>query len=231
MKLRIDVDLGREGANWVIPGPSTLYFMASGHFAPDYPYRYAIPDNLVRLIARVDQGSEEHARFLARIVHEDHPERERLPVGVIAQRLSEIILSLRDSDRLILLTNEFIDQQIERAIAGSFDEGDYDVSLSPKRNFMSDYFSRAISWSKKTGAVIVETTGRRFFDLGRNIVALQLPQKADAIIKDKRAFLGRIYKVPGGEAAKWFIGVSIAVGGLAHPVLGPIGVGIAFADP
>lgn len=226
-----NINIGTNDPTWIIPGLSSLYHMASGSFVFDSPYRFAIPGNLIKLLEFVDKGSEEHAEFLKHIVLEDHADKQELSGDEIAASLIPIFAELEGLDRLVVISRDMIDQEIEEALSDSFADDGYNISLSPKRNFVRDYFSRALSYSKKTGAIIIETTKNKFVALGEYIVSLQLPNKADAFVKDKQKFISRVFSFRGGKWTKWFIGASISVGGLAYPPLGVLGVGIAFADP
>lgn len=226
-----DIKIGSTDPEWIIPGPSSLYFIASGGAVLDSPFRYAIPENLMKLLDMAAEGSEEHVKFLSRVVLEDHPDREQLPIDVIVAHLRGFFAELYELDHLTVIRDEDVDPVIEEAIIDSFEEGGYDISLSPKKNFIRDYFARALSWSKKTGAVLIESTKKSFVALGDYIVSLQLPQKADALVKDKQRFVNRVFRFSGGKSVKWVLGLTIAVSGLAYPPLGVIGVGIAFIDP
>ena len=75
-----DIRIGSTDPQCIIPGPSSLYFIASGGAVLDSPFRWAIPENLVRLIDIAAEGSEEHMHFLSRVVLEGHPDREQLSV-------------------------------------------------------------------------------------------------------------------------------------------------------
>lgn len=83
MKRDLDIRIGTHEPDWVIPGPSSLYYIASGAFRFNSPFRFAIPDNLMRLLDLAAQGSDEHIRFLSRIVLEDHADQESLPADTI----------------------------------------------------------------------------------------------------------------------------------------------------
>jgi hypothetical protein len=231
MKRDFDIRIGTHEPDWVIPGPSSFYYMASGAFRFNSPFRFAIPGNLMRLLDLSAQGSEEHIRFLIRIVLEDHSDREPLPADTITSNLRGIFGEFQSLDRFFVITDEAIEPSVEEAIAGSFEDKDYEISLSPRRNFIRDYFAKALSWSKKTGAVIIESTKKSFVALGDYIVSLQLPQKVDAIIEDKESFMNRLFSFAGGKGVRWVIGVSIAVGGLSFFPIGAVGVGLAFIDP
>jgi len=215
----------------IVLGLSSLYYMVNASFRFGCPYKIAVPDNFMRLLDRAYSGSEEHLEFLARIVLEAHQDKEQFSAEVIAGRLYSIFADLAGPSRLILLKEDMVDVEIEMALVGSFKESNYDISLSSKRNFVREYFVKALSWLKKSGALIVETTKSKFVELGEYIVSLQLPEKADGFIENKKEIINRVFSFPGGDFTKWFIGVTISVGGFAHPIFGVIGVGIAFTDP
>ncbi|KOH46218.1 hypothetical protein [Sunxiuqinia dokdonensis] len=231
MKRDLDIRIGTHEPDWIIPGPSSLYYIASGAFRFNSSFRFAIPDNLMRLLDFAAQGSDEHIRFLSRIVLEDHADQESLPADEIISNLRGIFRELQSLDRLLIIADEAIEPSVEEAIAGSFGDSDYEIALSPRRNFIREYFTKALSWSKKNGAVIIESTKKSFVALGDYIVSLQLPQKVDAIVEDKQSFMNRLFSFDGGKGVQWVIGVSIAVGGLSVLPIGAVGVGLAFIDP
>ena len=150
---------------------------------------------------------------------------------LIISGLTKCIHNLQQRERLKIITDEELDPIISEALHESFIAQGYEISLSPKKNFMRDYFAKALSWSKKTGAVIIETTKRNLVHLGEYVVSLQLPKRSDAIVKDKQKFLNRIFSFTGGKTVRWILGISISVAGVAHPVFGAVGFGIAFIDP
>ena len=216
---------------FVIHGPSSLYYIANGSAQIDIPYKIAVPDILMNLIRSAREGNENHNQFLFNLIMEDHKDEEQLTHDVIVDHLFSYFRIIYEQNKLYEITVEDIDKTISQELSESFPDQGYEISLSPEQNFMRNFFIRALSWSRKTGAIIVESTINKFVALGKYIHSLQLPSKADAIIKEKQEFLNSIFNFNGGRALKWFIGVAIAIGGLPHVSIAALGVGVAFIDP
>lgn len=88
-----------------------------------------------------------------------------------------------------------------------------------------------LAYSKRTGTAIL-ARGRMFVErLTRAIATLELPQRADRLVERKSAFTKRLLAKPGFKAGKFFIGTTLAFGGLLNPIVGGAGVLFCFIDP
>ncbi len=200
----------------VIFGPSSLYYIAKGDFQVEVPQniKFALPDNLLHLIEISLGGSEKHRNFLKKIVvesHEEEEKEERLSADVIVRNLYEYFFKVIPNGRLYKINEGDIEGYIRELVSTSFENQGYEIELSPIGNWMREFYLRALSWSKKTGAVIVETTKRYYDELKNYIASLEIPERFDAIIDKKQEFIGSLFKNKGGKAAKWFLKIIITI--------------------
>lgn len=91
-----------------------------------------------------------------------------------------------------------------------------------------------LSYSKRTSTAIL-MRGRQLAEFLRDwIVSLELPSRADQVVKKKATFAARLLAFKGGLATKFFVGLALSIGGLfpdAPPIVNVAGVALAFADP
>lgn len=226
-----------EGPKAVALGPSSLESLVNERLWPARAPIIAIPDNLIRLVTHVREGSIEHRNFLIRIIRhfrggtrapkylEDRAD------NILANRIAILVLELYEAGRLEIIGEEIVDASIEESLGGLYPSNAFEIALSPKRNFLRDYLVRIYSWSKATGGIILERTRRVFSDIGHHITTLQLPDKLDHYVQVKSDFVGRMFDFRGGRAAKFFIGLVVAVAPLGAIAAGVAGVVIAFTDP
>ena len=100
-----------------------------------------------------------------------------------------------------------------------------------RASIIRDHVAAVLQHSLRHGDAIL-MRGRTTIDrLSGRLAAIHLPERADAIADGKKALMARLFGFPGGRAAKVFIGIAIAVGGMGNPVLAGIGVALAFLDP
>jgi hypothetical protein len=102
---------------------------------------------------------------------------------------------------------------------------------------MKDIVRRSVttvlSHSKRTGTAIL-MRGRELAKFLRDRVGqLELPAKADAVVKKKTDLTSRLYAFQGGQAVRFFVGLGFAVAGLVSsgPVAAVGGLLLAFVDP
>lgn len=220
-------------------GPSALGSLA----LIENPWRaeitIAIPDTLLRLASLVREGSAEHRDYLIKLIryYQQPPQQVRFgaPIDVDeveeVEKIVDVILVLHESDRLLILGEEVIDPGIERDLVELHPASIFEISLSPKSNFLRDYIVRVYSWSKRTGGKVVECGDKLYRKIGRYISTLQLPDRLDRAVDLKSRYIRRLFGFKGGKATRYFVGLVVGVGGLAIPAFGVAGAVIAFADP
>ena len=217
-------------------GPSSLESLANEELWPNGNQMIAVPDNLMRLLSRIREGSQEHRLFLIRVIRYFrvnswktlHSEKQD---DYVVNRIIDIINEFDNNGRLIVIAAEMADLEIQESIGMLYPGRAFEISLSAKRNFLRDYLVGIYSWSKRTGGVIIERTRRVFTDMGHYIATFQLPDKLDHYVNLKGRYVGRMFGFRGGKAAKFFVGCAISVAGLGSPAASIAGVVIAFADP
>lgn len=230
------VDKFLESPKAIALGPSSLESLANEELWPNESQMVAVPDNLMRLLSRIREGSQEHRLFLIRLIryfrarswqtshHEDQDD-------YVVTRIIEAVSTFEDGGRLIVISAEMAEPDIQESLGNLYSGRAFEIALSPKRNFLRDYLIRIYSWSKRTGGMILERTRRVFSDMGHHIATLQLPDKLDHYVGLKSRYVGRMYGFRGGKAAKFFVGCAISIAGLGSPAASIAGVVIAFADP
>ncbi len=218
-------------------GPSALEPLALDEMVIDGSTKIAIPENLLRLLLYIRDGSERHRRVLVRVLHHFRPRwantrfiDPRMDEAIV-DRLMSLIERFEAEGRIVAITDEVRDEGIEHALRQLFPGPGYEIELSPKRNFLREYLVLAFSWSKKTGGAILEKTRRIFSDVGRHIATLQLPDKLDGAITAKSRFFDKIYAFRGGRATKFFVAGAVAVTGVWNPAIGAAGIVLVFMDP
>jgi len=140
-------------------------------------------------------------------------------------------LGFREADRLVVIGDELIDGEVQGSLARLYPGRAFEVSLSPKKNFLREYLVKIYSWSKRTGGVILERTRRIFTDLGHHIATLQLPDRLDQYLDLKSQYTGRMFAFRGGRAVKFFVGAAVNVVGFGNSFFGAVGLVIVFLDP
>lgn len=225
--------------NAVALGPSSLAAIARGEMSLDMieSERIAIPCNLKRLLEYVREGSDRHHKLLSRVMRYYGSgmapwtsKSDQLDGGLIAHLLS-IIDFYQEAGRLEIITEEFIDDGLQEALAGIYSGSAFEIEMSPRRNFLRDYLVLMYSWSKRTGGKILERTRRIFSDVGQYISSLQIPDKLDGTILLKARYSTRIYSFRGGRALKFFVASVVAIAGIHNPLFGVAGVVLVFVDP
>lgn len=217
-------------------GASALESFAVDGILEGDGHAVVVPDNLLRLMAHVRAGSVEHRVFLIRILRYFHgrpPFRvsnDSYDEGVV-QRLLEAVERLERSNRLIVLGDDEVAPEIAEAFDALYPGHAFEISLSPRRNFLRDYLVRLYSWSRRTGGLVVEHGRRVFSDMGHHLATLQLPDKLDQVVGLKSRYINRMFAFRGGRAAKYFVGCALGVASMSYPAAGIVGLVIAFADP
>lgn len=226
-----------ESPKAVALGPSSLESLANGELWPNDSATVVVPDNLLRLVTLISEGSNEHRDFLIRLVRYFRSRtwssryREDEEDHYLANRIANLILEFKQTNRLLVIGEGMIDEEIQESLGRLYPGGAFEISLSPKKNFLREYLVRIYSWSKHTGGVILERTRRVFSDLGHHIATLQLPDKLDHYVGLKSQYIGRTFGFRGGRATKFFVGVAVGLAGLGNPAASVAGVVIAFMDP
>jgi hypothetical protein len=222
----------QDGDITVIP---SLYFWRriDDSWPVDKDVRVAIPENLIRLFELAAENSGKHVDFLAFVFTQNFRGRQANAEDWVefSRARLRIIRALEETRRLIRITEKHVDGEVEAAFKGAFDNQRYEIEMSPRRNFLRDFFVRVISYSKQTGAKIVDKSGNFFRAAGRFIAALQIPDRIDDITEKKQRLSNRVFGFRGGKGAKFFIGVVVSAGGIYLTPVSVVGLMIAFTDP
>jgi len=236
MNINQVVDRFIEEPKAVAIGPSSLESLAYEELWPNGDVKIALPDNLMRLLSLIREGSFEHRIFLIRLVRyfRAGPWQARKYEDQDNEMVDRIVMmvdAFERDNRLIVINDEMTDPVIKESFSSLYPGRAFEISLSPKRNLLRDYLVRIYSWSKRTGGLILERTRRVFSDIGHHIATLQLPDKLDHYVGFKSRYVGRMFGFRGGKAAKFFVGCAVGIAGLGSPAASIAGVVIAFADP
>jgi hypothetical protein len=215
----------------VVLGISALARLTRNDLLDRPELKIALPDNLIRLIELANDGSEQHSQFLYRVVAEFNEGDLDLSPRDLATNLYTSYRFLSEVHNLLTIAAEDIDEEVAYELEGSFDNERYFTSLSPRRNFVKDYYLRVTSWARKTGGLMIEKTSYFFKRVGHFIVTLQIPDRFDSLVDVKKKHIDRIFSFRGGKGAKWFIGTVSSTAGFIHPLLGIPGLVIAYMDP
>ena len=215
----------------VVIGLSTLKTIGTGGLLERPGIRVVIPDNLKRLVSAAAEGSDEHIKFLVKIINDYDPSIVDGSDAELVNGLYRAFRNLSEMNMLSIITDDDIDTDVAEALAEGFLGPENEISLSPKRNFLREYFTKTISWCKKTGGLIIEKTRRGFNDLGHYIATLQLPDRFDDMVLSKKKYVDKVFSFPGGKGTKWFVALVSGGAGFAYPPLGIPGLIIAFVDP
>lgn len=221
----------RVDTDSVAIGLSTLKTVAMGGLKEKPSARVAIPEDLKRLVHAAIEGSEEHKRFLIRVMN--YYDRSTAAAGdaELISGIYKALKNLSNMDALIIITDDDVDREVAIALENSFPSSSNEISLSPKRNFLREYYTKIISWSKKTSGLIIEKSRRVFSQIGHHITTLQIPDKFDRLVSSKQRHIARVFSFRGGKGTKWFVSLASSAAGFLHPLLGAPGLIIAFMDP
>jgi hypothetical protein len=214
-------------------GLSCLLPLAQGNLSPTMEGRIAIPDNLMRLIQLCSERSEEHRIFLLKIMTHYAPSRrssEEIDEALI-DNLVQLVMELFERGLAIQITDNDIDPELSEELSNCFEGSGFEISMSAKRNFVRDYYTRLISWSKKQRGIILERSRRLFSEVGHFITTLQIPDKLDTVIASKQQFLEPVFSFSGGKSTKWFIAIAVSAAGLFNPIVSAAGLALTFMDP
>jgi len=215
----------------VVLGVSALGFFSRDYLKERPEVRIALPDNLVRLIEIAREGSEEHRIFLRLIVEEFNEGELDISTNQLINNICDSYDLLKETNNLIIISDEDIDEVVNFELENSFDEERYFISLSPRDNFIKKYYLKALSWAKRTGGLLIEKTSYFFKKAGHFIATLQIPDRFDDFIDAKKKHIDRVFSFSGGKGAKWFLAAVFGTAGLIHPLLGVPSLLIAYMDP
>lgn len=212
-------------------GLSVLNNIAYGQLLDHPTIKIAVPDNLLRLVSLARDGSKEHQEFLYTIASEFGETQIDLEAQEFAMRLGDRFSYLLETGILVAISDEDLDVTIEEFMDESFSNDRYFISLSPKSNFVKEYYLKVLSWAENKGSLIIEKTSYSFRNIGHYITTLQLPDRFDSIVDSKKKHIDKVFSFKGGKSTKWFIAALFGTAGFIHPVLGLPGLLLAYMDP
>jgi hypothetical protein len=106
--------------------------------------------------------------------------------------------------------------------------------IARMKNTIRKAVTTILSHSKRTGTAIL-MRGRQLAEFLRDrLVSLEMPSKADQVVKKKAAFTARLFAFKGGQATKFFVGLALGIGGLfpgAPAIINVAGLALALVDP
>lgn len=219
--------------NLVITGLTDLKHLPTADNFIELGLTLAIPDVLLRLLDRAQSGSQKHRVFLGKVlgIRDTNKTNKEFGNPEAVARINILVDTLRRQDRLYSISDKDIIPEVAKSLEGSFERTSNYVSLSPKRNFVRDYFVKVLSFSLRASAIIVTTSANFFTQVGQFISALQLRNEFNAIVTEKQDFTNQFWKKAGGPFAKYYIGVLIAAAGIVSPQVSVAGLVLAFMDP
>lgn len=211
--------------------------------------RIAIPSNVKRLVEKIQLGSEEHFNFLERLAKafvsfplKDGQWNASFNTYTFCEQIS-----LLEEQGLIEWVNEEAPLIINDLLSDAFDNPRFEISLSPKSNFIRDYYVQLLAWSARRQEPFVSRNIRIFDTLGNYLPTLQLPVNIgladpNAVLQLSQAKQDRMSAIlalhPALPTAKFYLGIaSIIVAGLDilpekfTSAAATAGVVLAFTDP
>lgn len=239
--MHFDIDLDSNGRNFfhlrghghfhwdyeeVILDPSVLFYLTN-HEIKETSITYYLPDNLIRLIDH-SKENKKYSQFLKSFLTYF---RYGYSKTVDKEGLNNLYRNMKKMTiKPILIDNLKSNSYYERYLE-LFSKHDFYISMSPRINFLGDCIAKIMEFSKRTGRLVLSKSRRLANLLREKIISLELPKSLDNIIQGKAELLNRMFDFQGGRATKFFIGVSLGIGGFIHPAIGGIGVVFAFVDP
>jgi len=213
----------------VILDPSVLFYLTT-HEIKETQIEYCLPDNLINLIKR-SKDNKEYQQFLKSFL------------TYFRYDFSDVIQSddwnlfYQNIDRMTInpiskedLANENQDDYYEKYL-NLFSDHNFFISMSPIINFLGDCIAKIMEFSKKTGKIILSKSRKLANLLKEKITSLELPKHLDNLVQTKSLLINKMFDFQGGRSTKFFIGITLGVGGFIHPVIGGIGVVFTFMDP
>ncbi len=215
----------------IILGLSTLDAIAKGYMKEKPSVKISIPNNLIKLIKLASEGSQEHQSFLISIANDFCQEPIEISPEEFSLSLHRSFMALYKMDEIIEISDEDIDDEIMTLLENSFEDDRYYITLSPKKNFVKEFYVKALSWAKTTGALIIERTTQLFNKVGHFIATLQIPDRFNRFMDLKEKHIDRLFSFKGGKLVKWFVAAISGTLGIAYPVFGMPGLILTYMDP
>ena len=213
----------------VILDPSVLFYLTS-HKIMKSQIIYYLPDNLIRLIDR-SKKSEKHLLFLESfLTYFGYGYSKQIKENdwkLFYENIQSITIKQISLDDIKSNQQDnYYDNYLKM-----FANHNFYVSMSPQINFLGDYIAKIMEFSKRTGKIILSKSRKLSNLLRENIISLELPKRFDSTIQAKSNLLNRMFDFQGGRTTKFFIGISLGIGGFFNPVIGASGLIFAFIDP
>lgn len=208
--------------------PSVLYYLMTCD-VKENKFEIYLPDNLLKLI-HLSKKDNNYRKFLQNFLTFFSYSRKN---DLKENNWSRFFKNIEKIKIKIITTEKIEDKQKYDTIVSMFQKHKFYISMSPKLNFLGDILAKIITFSKQTGFAILSKT-RRFSNLLREkIVSLELPKMLDDAVSIKGEIVGRLFDFQGGKATKFFIGITLTVGGFVHvhPAIAVPGLIFAFTDP
>lgn len=213
----------------IILDPSVLFYLTS-HKIKETKMTYYLPDNLIKLIER-SKENKEHQQFLKSFLtyfrYGYSRKIEENDWDIFYENIKRMNIKAISEDNI---RGEQRDNYYENYLK-LFSNHNFYISMSPKINFLGDCIAKIMEFSKRTGKIILSKSRKLANLLREKVTSLELPKHFDDAVRAKSEILCKMFNFQGGRATKFFIGISLGVGGFINPVIGGIGVLFAFIDP
>jgi len=206
--------------------PSVIHYLMSCT-VKENEYVVYIPDTLLKLI-NLSKENNEYKMFLIKfLIYFSYSRTSTFNennLGMFYHNMEKL--------KIEPITLESVaDKEQYEKIVSMFEKHKFYISMSPKINFLGDVLGKIIVFSKTRGIAILSKTRRLSNLLREKIIALELPKRFDKAVMSKQDVVGKLFDFQGGKATKFFIGITLSLGGFISPAIGVPGLMFAFIDP
>lgn len=213
----------------VIIDPSFLYYLTS-HKIKETQITFFLPDSLIKLIDLSKKNLDYQQLLKSFLTYFRYGWGRKL----INKNLDILYWNIDKMRIKPIILDDIISEPKDYyydSILNSFIDHNFYISMSPKLNLLGDCIGKILEFSKKKNKIILSKSRKLAKLIQGKVISLELPERADSTIKAKSSLINKIFDFKGGKAAKFFIGISLGIGGYIHPVIGGVGLVFAFFDP
>lgn len=193
-----------------------------------------VPQCIDDLLSRESDGSAEVLKALITWARPETRTFSDPALETIADSIRSRYAALKQYGYLQSITDES-DPEIAAALARALPAAKQQTGVVQRmKETVRKSITTVLSFSKRTGMAIL-MRGRELTEFVRDwFISLELPAKADRVIKKKAAFTSRVFAFKGGQATKFFVGIALGVAGLfvgAPAIVNISGLALAVVDP